>query len=51
MRMGFWRWNDSTTRNPEHKYRKAGEYTVSLTVKNAKDTGSKTRHNYVTVEK
>jgi PKD repeat protein len=40
----------STVRNPVHKYSKAGKYTVSLTVKNAKGSNSETKSGYITVK-
>jgi beta propeller repeat protein len=50
-----WKWNFgdgtySTTKNPAHTYNKAGKYTVSLTVKNAAGTNTKTMTNYITVK-
>jgi beta propeller repeat protein len=50
-----WKWSFgdgtySTAKNPAHKYSKAGKYTVSLTVKNAKGSNTKTISNYVTVK-
>ncbi|AKB47715.1 cell surface protein [Methanosarcina sp. Kolksee] len=50
-----WKWNfgdgkTSTSRNPAHTYAKAGKYTVSLTVKNAAGTNTKTIKNYITVK-
>lgn len=49
-----WNWNfgdgtSSTTRNPVHKYNKAGKYTVTLTVKNAKGSNKITKCNYINV--
>lgn len=49
-----WKWNFgddtySTQKNPKHTYKKAGKYTVSLTVKNAKGSNTKTISKYVTV--
>ncbi|KKG06275.1 hypothetical protein DU80_14585 [Methanosarcina mazei] len=49
-----WKWNfgdgkSSTDQNPEHTYKKAGKYTVSLTVKNAGGTDKIRKHNYITV--
>ncbi|HEX3013774.1 MAG TPA: PKD domain-containing protein [Methanobacterium sp.] len=41
----------STAKNPIHKYSKAGKYTVSLTVKNAKGSNTKTASGYITVKK
>jgi len=40
----------STTRNPMHKYSKAGKYTVSLMVKNSKGDNSVTKSGYITVK-
>jgi Tol biopolymer transport system component len=50
-----WKWSFgdgtySTAKNPVHKYCKAGKYTVSLTVKNAKCSNTKAVSNYVTVK-
>jgi beta propeller repeat protein len=50
-----WYWNfgdksTSTTKNPVHKYNKAGKYTVSLTVKNAAGSNIKKISNYITVK-
>jgi len=50
-----WKWNfgdgsKSFSQNPTHKYSKAGIYTVSLTVKNAAGTNTKTIKNYITVK-
>ncbi len=39
----------STSKNPVHKYTKAGNYTVSLTVKNAAGNNTKTKSNYIVV--
>lgn len=49
-----WKWNfgdgiTSTDKNPSHTYKKAGRYTVSLTVRNA--AGSSTIRHTVTVHK
>ncbi len=49
-----WIWNfgdgsKSYLQNPTHKYSKAGKYTVSLTVKNAAGSNTKTMSNYITV--
>ena len=49
-----WKWSFgdstySTVKNPAHTYSKAGKYTVSLTVKNAKGSNTKTMAGYVTV--
>jgi hypothetical protein len=51
-----WKWNFgdgtySTAKNPVHKYSKTGKYTVTLTVKNAKGSNSKTTPGYVTVKR
>jgi PKD repeat protein len=50
-----WKWNFgdgtySTAKNPVHKYSKAGKYTVSLTVKNAKGSNTKTISEYIKVQ-
>jgi parallel beta-helix repeat protein len=50
-----WKWSFgdgtySTTKNPAHTYSKAGKYTVSLTVKNAKGNSSATKSGYITVK-
>jgi PKD repeat protein len=50
-----WNWSfgdgkTSTAKNPAYTYSKAGSYTVSLTVKNAAGTNTKTINNYVTVK-
>jgi beta propeller repeat protein len=50
-----WKWSFgdgtfSTAKNPAHKYSKAGKYTVSLTVKNAKGSNTKTISNYIIVK-
>lgn len=49
-----WKWNfgdgtSSTSKNPTHTYSKAGKYTVTLTVKNAKGNNKITKYNYITV--
>jgi len=49
-----WQWNfgdgsKSFVQNPTHKYSKAGVYTVSLTVKNAKGSGTVTKTDYIKV--
>ncbi len=49
-----WKWSFgdgtySTARNPVHTYSKAGKYTVSLTVKNAKDSSSVTKKGFISV--
>lgn len=51
-----WSWNfgdktTSTAQNPTHKYTKTGKYTVSLTVKNAAGSNTKTISNYIIVKK
>jgi beta propeller repeat protein len=51
-----WKWSFgdktySTAKNPAHKYTKAGKYTVSLTVKNAKGSSTKTIARYIVVSK
>ncbi len=51
-----WKWSFgdgtySTSRNPAHKYSKAGKYAVSLTVKNANGSNTKTISGYITVKK
>jgi PKD repeat protein len=50
-----WKWSFgdgtySTAKNPVHKYSKIGKYTVSLTVKNAKGSNTKTISGYITVK-
>jgi YVTN family beta-propeller protein len=50
-----WKWSfgdgkTSTVKNPVHTYSKAGNYTVSLTVKNTAGTSTKTIKNYITVK-
>ena len=55
-RIFTWKWNFgdktySTAKNPVHKYSKAGKYTVSLTVKNAKGSNTKTISGYIVVSK
>ncbi len=50
-----WTWNfgdgkSSNVKNPEHKYSKAGKYTVSLTVKNSAGTNTAKKTNYITVK-
>ncbi|AKB50411.1 Chitin binding protein [Methanosarcina barkeri str. Wiesmoor] len=49
-----WKWTfgdgaKSFVQNPKHKYSKAGNYTISLTVKNAKGSDTKTRSDYIVV--
>jgi len=49
-----WKWSlgdgkTSTVKNPAYTYNKAGKYTVSLTVKNAAGTSTKTIKNYIIV--
>ncbi len=51
-----WEWSFgdgtySTSKSPAHKYGKAGKYTVSLTVKNAKGSNTKTMSEYIVVNK
>ncbi len=51
-----WKWSFgdgtySTAKNPVHKYSKAGKYTVSLTIKNAKGSSTKTISGYIVVSK
>jgi FOG: PKD repeat len=51
----YWSWNfgdksTSTVQNPTHTYTKAGKYTVSLMVKNAAGSNTKTMSNYITVK-
>jgi len=51
-----WKWSFgdgtySTAKNPVHKYSKAGKYTVSLKVKNAKGSNTKTMSGYIVVTK
>ncbi|WP_292373866.1 MULTISPECIES: PKD domain-containing protein [unclassified Methanosarcina] len=50
-----WKWSfgdgkSSTSKSPAYTYSKAGKYTVSLTVKNAAGTNTKTIKNYITVK-
>lgn len=48
-----WNFGDntsSTEKNPVHKYTKAGNYTVSLTVSNAAGNNTKTVSNYIVVK-
>jgi len=49
-----WKWSfgdgsSSFVQNPTHKYSKAGKYTVSLTVKNAKGSNTVTKTEYIKV--
>ena len=49
-----WKWifgdgTYSTSKNPSHTYRKAGKYTVSLTVKNSKGSDKVKKSSYITV--
>ncbi|WP_141241694.1 PKD domain-containing protein, partial [Methanosarcina spelaei] len=49
-----WKWNfgdgaSSTIQNPKHKYSKAGKYTVTLTVTNAKGSNTITKTDYIKV--
>ena len=51
-----WKWSFgdktySTARSPVHKYTAAGKYTVSLTVKNAVGSNTKTMSGYIKVSK
>lgn len=51
-----WKWDfgdgkTSREQNPEHKYNKAGNYTVSLKVKNAAGSDTKRMVNYIIVKK
>ncbi|MDR7666032.1 PKD domain-containing protein [Methanosarcina sp. Z-7115] len=51
-----WKWSFgdgtySTVKSPVHKYTKAGKYTVSLIVNNAKGSNTKTMSGYLTVSK
>jgi beta propeller repeat protein len=51
-----WKWSFgdgtySTSRNPSHTYSKAGKYTISLTVKNAAGSNTKTVSRYIAVNK
>ncbi len=39
----------STVKNPVHKYTKAGNYTVSLTVRNAAGNSTAAKSNYIVV--
>jgi len=50
-----WKWNfgdgkTSTSKNPAYIYTKAGKYAISLTVKSAAGTNTKTIKNYITVK-
>jgi parallel beta-helix repeat protein len=50
-----WKWNFgdgkySTQKNPAHTYSKAGKYTVSLTVKNAKASNSVKKSGYIVMK-
>jgi len=49
-----WKWSfgdetTSTKQNPKHKYSKAGKYTVTLTVTNAKGSNTATETDYIKV--
>ncbi len=49
-----WKWSfgdgsTSTSKSPAYTYKKAGKYTVSLTVKNAAGSNTKTIKDYITV--
>ncbi|RPJ78254.1 MAG: PKD domain-containing protein [Alphaproteobacteria bacterium] len=51
-----WKWSfgDGTyskVKNPEHKYNRAGNYTVSLKVSNASGNNTKTMSNYIIVKR
>jgi len=51
-----WKWSFgdktySTSKSPAHTYSKAGKYTVSLTVKNAKGSNTKTMSGYIVIAK
>lgn len=51
-----WKWSFgdgtySTQKNPIHKYSKVGNYTVSLTIKNAAGSNIKKISNYIKVKK
>jgi PKD repeat protein len=51
-----WKWSFgdgtySTAKSPAHTYSKSGKYTVSLTVKNAKGSNTKTMSGYIVVAK
>ena len=49
----FWNFGDNTTsktKNPVHKYSKAGKYSISLTVKNAAGNNTITKSKYITVK-
>ena len=49
----FWKFGDkciSTAKNPVHTYKKAGKYTVSLTVKNASGSDSVAKSRYILVK-
>jgi PKD repeat protein len=51
-----WKWSFgdgtySTAKSPAHTYSKAGKYTVSLTVSNAKGSNTKTMSGYLTISK
>ncbi len=48
----YWKFGDGTTStasNPTHTYSKAGKYTVSLSVKNAAGSNTKTINNYIVI--
>jgi PKD repeat protein len=50
-----WKWSFgdgtySTTKDPTHIYKKAGKYTVTLTVKNSKGINKITKNKYITVD-
>jgi|GEM_PF-2852380 len=45
------RWHVLNSQNPTHKYTATGNYTFSLTVKNAKSSNAKKVSKYITVKK
>jgi PKD repeat protein len=51
----YWSWDfgdktTSTLPSPSHQYKKAGKFTVSLTVKNAAGKSTAKKTNYITVK-
>lgn len=51
-----WKWNfgdgyTSQKQNPTHVYKKAGKYTVTLTVKNKTGSDTEKKYKYITVKK
>jgi PKD repeat protein len=51
-----WKWNfgdgyTSQVKNPIHKYRKVGKYTVTLTVKNKTGSDTKIKYKYINVKR